>query len=149
MSEQQRCIGQIIEDAKKEAEFLREHRERMAKDTREAIRYFNEQLGYVFLNVMAETKRRLNKVFDLRGEERHGQDILDFTEAAVASAMASCVANFSKLCRISEDFPQEAALSFLRLISHDEPVHFVIPRQSDLEKIQKEEEKEEEEQETK
>ena len=148
MSEQQKDISEIIQDAKKEAEFLREHRERIDKKTREAIRYFNEQLGYVFLNVMAETKRRLNKVFDLRGEERHGQDILDFTEAAVASAMASCVANFSKLCRISDDFPQEAALSFLRMISHDEPVHFVIPRQSDLEKIQKEEEKEEE-QETK
>lgn len=139
MSEQQRDIGEIIEDAKKEAEFLHEHREHMDKKTREAIRYFNEQLGYVFLNVMAETKRRLNKVFDLRGEERHGQDILDFTEAAVASAMASCVANFSKLCRISDDFPQEAALSFLRMISHDEPVHFVIPRMSDLKKEEEQE----------
>ena len=139
MSEQQRDIGQIIEDAKKEAEFLREHKEHMDKNTREAIRYFNEQLGYVFLNVMAETTRRLNKVFDLRGEERHGQDILDFTEAAVASAMASCVANFSKLCRISEDFPQEAAWSFLRMISHDEPVHFVIPRMSDMKKEEEQE----------
>ncbi len=95
-------------------------------------------------NVMAEARKRLNIVFDLRGEDRHGSDILDFAEASVASAIASCVANFSKMCNLGDNFPQEAALEFLRMVSHDEPVHFVMPRQSDIEKIQKEEEKEEE-----
>ena len=90
-------------------------------------------LGYVFRDVMADAEKRINERFDFRGDDKHRSEVIDFVESCVVSALASSVANFSTLCDIDEDFPKEAALHFLAMLQHDEAVHFVLPKKSDIE----------------
>ena len=133
METQEQKILQMLESARQEAEQRREHKEHRDKEVRKAISVFNNILGYVFRNVMADAEKRIDEKFDFRGEDRHRSEIIDFIESCVVSALASSVANFSSMCDIDEDFPKEAALHFLAMLQHDEAVHFVMPKKSDIE----------------
>lgn len=133
METQEQKILQILENAHREAEYRREHKEHRDNEVRKAISVFNNMLGYVFRNVMADAEKRINERFDFRGEDRHRSEVIDFVESCVVSALASSVANFSSMCDIDEDFPKEAALHFLAMLQHDEAVHFVLPKKSDIE----------------